>query len=98
VAFILAAKFLPRLLGRGAFAPRGRLIQVVERHALEPRKTVYLIKVADQYFLIGSTGERLETLAGGTLDQQALRERLAEMERPKEAKVQRPRPQPEVSF
>ncbi len=98
VAFILAAKFIPRLFGRSGFAPRGRMIQVVERHTLEPRKTVYLIKVADQYFLIGSTGDRLETLAGGTLDQESLREHLAELEKPKEPKPPRPRPQPEVSF
>jgi flagellar biogenesis protein FliO len=98
IAFILAAKFIPRLFGRGAFAPRGRMIQVVERHALEPRKTVYLIKVADQYFLIGATGDRLETLAGGALDQETVRQRLKELEKPKEAKAARPRPEPEVSF
>ena len=98
VAFLLAAKFLPRLFSRGSFTPRGRMIQVIERHALEPRKTVYLIKVADQYFLIGSTPEGLTTLSGATLDQDSLRQRLAEMERPKDTKSPKPRTQPEVSF
>ena len=98
IAFILAAKYLPRLFGRAAFTPRGRLIQVIERHPLEPRKTVYLIKVADQYFLLASTPEGVSTLAGGTLDQDSLRQRVAELERPKDVKSPKPRPQPEVSF
>jgi len=98
IAFILAAKYLPRLFGRAAFTPRGRLIQVIERHPLEPRKTVYLIKVADQYFLLASTPEGVSTLAGGTLDQDSLRQRLAQLERPKDVKSPKPRPQPEVSF
>ncbi len=98
VAFLLAAKFLPKLFTRGSFTPRGRMIQIIERHALEPRKTVYLIKVADQYFLIGSTPEGLTTLSGGTLDQDSLRQRLAEMDRPKDTKSAKPRLQPEVSF
>jgi flagellar biogenesis protein FliO len=98
IAFILAAKYLPRLFGRAPFTPRGRLIQVIERHPLEARKTVYLLKVADQYFLIASTPEGVSTLAGGSLDQDSLRQRLAELERPKETKSPKPRQQPEVSF
>ena len=98
IAFILAAKYLPRLFGRAPFTSRGRLIQVIERHPLEPRKTIYLIKVADQYFLIASTPEGVQTLSGGTLDQEMIRQRLFEMDRPKNADSPNPRPQPEVSF
>jgi flagellar biogenesis protein FliO len=98
IAFILAAKFLPKLLGRTSLTPRGRLIQIIDRHPLEPRKTIYLIKVADQYFLIASTPDRIETLSGSPLDQDALRQHLAESERPKQPKPNKPRPQPDVSF
>jgi flagellar biogenesis protein FliO len=94
VLFAFAAKYLPRWLGRTSFMPRGKLIQVIERHALEPKKTVYLLKVADQYFLVGSTGDRIETLAGGSLDQEAIRQRLAELERAKEPRPSYSAPQP----
>jgi flagellar biogenesis protein FliO len=94
VVFAFAAKYLPRWLGRTRFMPRGKLIQVIERHALEPRKTVYLLKVADQYFLVGSTGDRIETLAGGPLDQETIRQRLAELERAKEPRPNKPTTQP----
>jgi len=102
VVFAFAAKYLPRWLGRASFMPRGKLIQVVERHALEPKKTVYLLKVADQYFLVGSTGDRIETLAGGSLDQETIRQRLAELEQAKESRIVKPTTQspapPSVSF
>jgi flagellar biogenesis protein FliO len=82
---ILAAKILPRwLLNKAGIVPRGgagKMIEVVESHRLEPRKAIYLIRVAGQYFLVASTGDRLETLAGGPLDQ----EKIAEALRPKGA-------------
>jgi flagellar biogenesis protein FliO len=77
---ILAAKLLPRwLLNKAGVVPRGgagNMIEVVESHRLEPRKAIYLIRVAGQYFLVASTGDRLETLAGGPLDQQKIAEAL----------------------
>lgn len=76
---ILIAKFLPKWLNQGRLMPRGgKLIEVVESHRLEPRKAIHLIRVAGQYFLVGSAGDRLETLAGGPLDQ----ERVAAALRP----------------
>ena len=73
---VLAAKILPRWLHKGRPFPKGRMIEVVEFHRLEPRKGIYLIRVAGQYLLVGSTDNRLETLAGGPLDQQKLDEML----------------------
>jgi flagellar biogenesis protein FliO len=89
---IIAARLLPRwLLNKaGNLGPRsgGRMIEVVESHRLEPRKAIYLIRVAGQYFLVASTGDRLETLAGGPLDQQ----KIAEALRPAGAKAREPDP------
>jgi flagellar biogenesis protein FliO len=71
-ALLIAAKVLPRWLGKMPLTPRGRMIEVVEFHRLEPRKGIYLIRVVGQYYLVGSTGDRLETLAGGPLDQEKI--------------------------
>ncbi len=73
---VLAAKILPRWLGHRLPTPKGKMIEVVEFHRLEPRKGVYLLRVAGQYLLVGSSEGRLETLAGGPLDQQKLDEAL----------------------
>jgi flagellar biogenesis protein FliO len=72
---VIAARFLPRLLlGKAAAARKmagggsGQMIDVIETCRIEPRKTIYLVRVGEQYYLLASTGERLETLAGGPLD------------------------------
>lgn len=66
---LLVAKFLPQFLGKPrAPGAGGKMIEVVESYRLEPRKSIYLVRVAGQYFLLGSTGDRLDTLAGGPLD------------------------------
>jgi flagellar biogenesis protein FliO len=72
---VLVAKFLPRWLNASRLMPRagrGKLIEVIESHRLEPRKAIHLIRVAGQYFLISSSGDRVETLAGGPLDQERI--------------------------
>jgi len=71
-ALVILAKVLPRFIGTSRFVPRSRVMQVVEVFRLEPRKTLYLVKVAEQYLLIGAAGDRLTTLGGGELDQQKL--------------------------
>jgi flagellar biogenesis protein FliO len=63
------AKFLPLFLGKPRLAGAGgKMIDVVESYRLEPRKSIYLVRVGGQYFLLGSTGDRLDTLAGTPLD------------------------------
>lgn len=71
-ALLLASKWLMRKLRQRPFGGRGKLIEVVEIHPLEPRKYLYLVRVAGQFFLIGSSEGRLQTLAGGPLDADAL--------------------------
>jgi flagellar biogenesis protein FliO len=68
-ALLLVAKFLPQFLGKPrAAGAGGKMIDVVESYRLEPRKSIYLVRVGGQYFLLGSTGDRLDTLAGAPLD------------------------------
>jgi flagellar biogenesis protein FliO len=61
---LIVAKVLPRIMGRRMPSMRGKVITVLEAHRLEPRKSIYLIRVADECYLVGSSGDRLETLAG----------------------------------
>ncbi len=69
---LLLRIFLPRFLNPKKSHPSSNLIQVVDTHQLEPRKTLYLVKVADQYILIGSTGDRLTNLTGQSIDPRKL--------------------------
>ncbi len=73
---ILVARFLPRLLGKRPLLASGKLIQMIESHRLEPRKILYVVRVGEQYFLLGSTGDRIEVLSGGPLDHQRVAELL----------------------
>lgn len=72
VALLVAAKSLSWWLARRPGRQTGRLIEVVEQQRLEPRKSVYLLRVAGQYLLVGSSEGHLQTLAGGELDQQKI--------------------------
>lgn len=56
---------LPRLpfLGLNAGAAEVSQIEVIERKVLEPRKTLYLVRVfEDQYWLLGTTDTQIEAL------------------------------------
>jgi flagellar biogenesis protein FliO len=77
VVLLVAAKLLPKVLGKRFAASTGaagnaKLIEIVETRRLDPRTSIHLVKVAEQYFLIGSTGDRVQTLAGGELDSEAV--------------------------
>ena len=72
VGLLIAAGLLSRWLKRHPNARGGRLIQVVERHRLEPRKSIYLVRIAGQYLLLGASEGGLQTLAGGNIDQETI--------------------------
>ncbi len=67
VSVVLLKLVLPLWLRRTARRGPG-LIDVVETHRLESRKTIYLLRVGSQYYLVGSCDGRLTTLAGEPLD------------------------------
>ena len=77
VASVLLLKVgLPRLLRHRARG-RSELIEVIETHRLESRKTVYLLRVGRQYYLVGACDGHMTTLAGEPLDNDAVAEAVA---------------------
>jgi flagellar biosynthetic protein FliO len=73
---VVVAKYLPKWLGAAQRPASRGLIKVIEARSLEPRKTLYLVQVVDQYYLLGSSDQRIEVLAGGDFEPATL-ERLA---------------------
>ena len=82
VSVVLLKLVLPRLMRKRGRRRAGAVIDVVETYRLEPRKTVYLLRVGAQYYLVGSCDGQLTTLAGEPLDNAALAEALAGNENP----------------
>jgi flagellar biogenesis protein FliO len=78
---IVAAKFASRWLVKHPDLGRGKLIEVVEYRRLEPRRGIYLIKIAGQYLVVGSSEQGLRTLAGSELDQHTLAAALRKSEK-----------------
>ena len=72
VGLFLAAKWLPRFLGRQVTAKQGQLINVIEVKKIEANKRLYVVRIGEQHVLLGATGDHLVSLANVTLDQQAL--------------------------
>lgn len=60
-AIYVSRKVVPRITNLP-----GKQIHVLETTHLGPRKAVHLVKVGDQQLLIGSTNERITTLADVT--------------------------------
>lgn len=64
-ALLIAARILPRWLGRSLPAARAGLIEVVAVRSLEAGKRLYLIRVAGQIYLVGVSGDRMTLLSDG---------------------------------
>lgn len=69
-AYLVLGKALPRIMrltpsGRRAmFGVESRgVVEVIDRLPLEPRRVVYVLKVGDSHFLVGSAEQGLSTLA-----------------------------------
>lgn len=73
---VVVAKYLPRWLGAAQRPASRGLIRVIEARPLEPRKTLYLVQVVDQFYLLGSSDQRIDVLAGGDFEPATL-EKLA---------------------
>lgn len=60
LAYLLLHKGLGALSGK---LNKGRLLRVVDRVGLEHKKTLYIVEVADRYYLIGTTDHGVNCLA-----------------------------------
>ena len=58
IAWIVVKKVMPRVA-----AQQGRRLRVVETVYLGPKKTVHVVRVGSQEFLVGSSAERISMLA-----------------------------------
>jgi flagellar biogenesis protein FliO len=64
VAGVALLWFYRRLSPQRAIAARGGLLEVLDRAALTPRHTVYLLRIAERKMvLVGVSGERMAALA-----------------------------------
>jgi flagellar biosynthetic protein FliO len=64
----LAARWLMRRM-YGPGASSGGRVRVVERVALEPRRTLYLLEAGEKYLLVGATDHDIRVLAEFARDQ-----------------------------
>lgn len=69
---LIAARILSRRGVAGVLGRRGGLIEVIDVTRLEPRRAVYLVRVAGQFVLLGTSETGVHTLAGGALDGEAI--------------------------
>ena len=60
LAYVLLRVGLPRLFGMRTSS--GGPIQVVARYPLEPKKTLYLLRIGTQVFLIGTSESQVQFL------------------------------------
>ncbi|MBI2083110.1 MAG: flagellar biosynthetic protein FliO [Deltaproteobacteria bacterium] len=56
LAIVLIRYVLPRTGARWGRRPKDGWVRIVDRFALEPRKSLYLVKIAERYLVLG-TGE-----------------------------------------
>jgi flagellar biogenesis protein FliO len=67
----VSKKFLPKIT-----SPPGKAIHIIETAHLGPRKTLHLLKIGNQQFLIGCTSESITKLADITEAPKRTNERL----------------------
>jgi flagellar biogenesis protein FliO len=66
--FVLAKWVLPRIVRTPAVTGKSTLIEVLDVRRLEPRKNLYLVRVVGRCFLVATSEAGVQTLSGGTLD------------------------------
>ena len=76
-AFLVLRFVVPRLSRMGMpVRGAGRIIKVVDRCPLEPKRTVYLIDVAGRHLLIGVAEGSITHLSGAEVDEELIRRAL----------------------
>lgn len=75
LAYLLLGKLLPRFLKVPEATASGRLLKVVDRLALDPKRAILVVAMGEQHFLIGSSDQGLHWLA--RLDGSEVRDAMA---------------------
>ena len=83
LAYVLLRVGLPRLFGMRTSS--GGPIQVVARYPLEPKKTLYLLRIGTQVFLIGTSESQVQFLTSLAADN------LGDVFQPRESKEVAPK-------
>ena len=83
LAYVLLRVGLPRLFGMRTSS--GGPIQVVARYPLEPKKTLYLLRIGTQVFLIGTSESQVQFLTSLAADN------VGDVFQPREAKEVSPK-------
>ena len=85
LAYLVLGKLLPRVLRVPAPSASGRLLSVVDRLAIDPRRSILVIRMGEHHFLVGNAENGMSMLA--RLDARAVQEALdaARMENPSPA-------------
>ena len=78
LAFVVLRMVLPRIAGARTLEPGA--IQVAARYPLEPKKNLYVIRVGEDYFLVGTTESGMHYLT--TLDSGHIEAVLVKTETP----------------
>ncbi|MFQ5590774.1 MAG: flagellar biosynthetic protein FliO [Phycisphaerae bacterium] len=69
IGLLVVAKWvLPKLMRTTPLGFSGGIIEVLDVQRLEPRRNIYLIRVAGECFLIGTSEGGIQTLSGGKLE------------------------------
>jgi flagellar biosynthetic protein FliP len=76
LAFLVLRVGLPRITGARNLPPGA--IQVAAQYPLEPKKNLYVIRVGEEYFLLGTTESGMQYLT--TLDQNPIEAAAAKAE------------------
>jgi flagellar biosynthetic protein FliO len=78
LAFVVLRLILPRMMAGRTVAPGA--IEVAARYALEPKKNLYVIRVGEDYFLVGTTEAGMYHLT--TLDPSRIEAALSRVDAP----------------
>lgn len=75
LAYLLLGKVLPRVLRVPTPTASGRLLTVLDRLPIDPRRSILVVKMGDEHFLVGSAEQGLTLLA--RLDPGEVRDAMA---------------------
>lgn len=80
LAYLLLGKLMPKLLQIEPPTAHRRLLKVVDRLALDQKRSVLILQLGDEYFLVGAAEQNISLMS--KLDAERIDQLLAEAQRP----------------